>query len=325
MLRGAQVNAESEPGIISDLVDHLVSHGRLPWPDMIFDRYIIVDWSASNRPRVGKDSVWVCVLGADGQASTENPPTRGKAEIIVRDAVRHFVANGERVLVGFDFPYGYPAGLAAALGLTGAPWLATWRYLAARLQDDSKTNASNRFQVAAGINARLEHHAFWGRPSSQPLDDLSARKDRVAYRPRGEEAGLAEWREAEALLRACGRRPHSAWKLFGNGSVGSQALTGIPVVSRLRHDPDVAGASAVWPFEITVPQLPARRGAVIHAEIWPSLIDVSEVTGQVKDETQVLCLAREFRDRDRAHALAGNFAAASPNSASEEGWILGVA
>jgi molybdopterin-guanine dinucleotide biosynthesis protein B len=179
--------------------------------------------------------------------------------------------------------------------------------------------------VAAGINARLKHHAFWGRPSSQPLDDLSARKDRVAYRPEGEEAGLAEWREVEALLRARSQRPHSAWKLFGNGSVGSQALTGIPVVSRLRHDPDVAGASAVWPFEVTVPQLPARRGAVIHAEIWPSLIDVAKVTGQVKDETQVLCLARELRDRDRADALAGNFAAASPHAASEEGWILGVA
>lgn len=86
---------------------------------MIFDQYIIVDWSASNRPRVGKDSVWICVLGADGQLSTDNPPTRGKAEVIVRDALRHFVADGERVLVGFDFPYGYPAGFAAALGLTG--------------------------------------------------------------------------------------------------------------------------------------------------------------------------------------------------------------
>ena len=29
---------------------------------MIIDRYIIVDWSASNRPRVGKDSIWIlCV------------------------------------------------------------------------------------------------------------------------------------------------------------------------------------------------------------------------------------------------------------------------
>jgi len=170
------------------------------------------------------------------------------------------VAEGKRVVVGFDFPHGYPAGLAAALALTGPPWLAVWRYLAGRVQDDSETNASNRFRVATGINACLEHQAFSGRPSSQPFDDLSARRDRVVYQVEGDEAGLAEWREVEAILRARRYHPHSAWKLFGNGSVGSQALTGIPVVSRLRHDPGVAGASAVWPFGVTVPELRAGRG-----------------------------------------------------------------
>jgi precorrin-8X/cobalt-precorrin-8 methylmutase len=80
---------------------------------MIFDRYVIVDWSASSRPRVGKDSIWVCLVDADGHASTENPPTRGKAEVMVRDALWRLVAEGERVLIGFDFPYGYPAGFAA--------------------------------------------------------------------------------------------------------------------------------------------------------------------------------------------------------------------
>jgi hypothetical protein len=292
---------------------------------MIFDRYIIVDWSASNRPRVGKDSIWIGMLDAAGHICTENPSTRCKAEVMIRDALCQFVAGGERVLVGFDFPYGYPAGFAAALGLTGPPWLAVWRYLAARVQDDGETNASNRFQVAAEVNARLGHHTFWGRPSSQSFDDLSARRDRVVYRLGGEDAGLGEWREVEAILRARGHHPQSAWKLFGNGSVGSQALTGIPVVSRLRHAPGLAGASAVWPFEVSVPELPTGGGAVIHAEIWPSLINVPAVTGQVRDQTQVLCLARELRNRDRAGALAGIFMAASRSAGSEEGWILGVA
>jgi hypothetical protein len=292
---------------------------------MIFDRYIIVDWSASNRPRVGKDSVWVCMLDAAGRIRTENPSTRGKAEAMIRGALRQFVAAGERVLAGFDFPYGYPAGLAAALGLTGPPWLATWRYLAAQVQDDGETNASNRFHVAARINACLDRQVFWGRPSSQPFGDLSARRDRVGYRLEGENTGLAEWREVEAILRARGHHPHSVWKLFGNGSVGSQALTGIPVVSRLRHAPGLAAASAVWPFEVSAPALPAGHGAVIHAEIWPSLIDVPAVTGQVKDQTQVMCLARELRNRDRAGTLAGTFTAAPRRAGSEEGWILGVA
>jgi hypothetical protein len=291
---------------------------------MIFDRYVIVDWSARNRPISGKDSVWACVLDAAGRISTQNPRTRGRAELMIRDALGHLVADGKRVLVGFDFPYGYPAGLAAALGLAGPPWLAVWEYLVNHVQDDVETNASNRFRVAAGINARLERHVFWGRPPSRAFDDLYARRDRVVYRPEGEQDGLAEWREVEAILRGRGRYPQPAWKLFGNGSVGSQALTGIPVVARLRRDPSVAPASAVWPFEVSVPELPAGRGAVIHAEIWPSLIGVPQVPGQVKDETQVMGLARDLRDRDRAGTLARLFAAASARSGSEEGWILGV-
>src|SRR5215467_7384979 len=148
---------------------------------MIFDRYIVVDWSASNRPRTGRDSIWVCGLTADGPRSTANPCTRGSAEVMIRDLLRHCVDAGERVLIGCDFPYGYPAGFAAELGLSGKPWRAIWDYLAARLRDDAATNVSNRFQVAAGINACLEYHVFWGRPATQPSDHLSARRDQVAY------------------------------------------------------------------------------------------------------------------------------------------------
>ena len=41
------------------------------------------------------------------------------------------------------------------------------------------------------------------------------------------------------------------------------------------------------------------------------VIDAPAVTGQARDQTQVMCLAREFRDRDRAGTLAGLFAATS--------------
>jgi precorrin-8X/cobalt-precorrin-8 methylmutase len=291
---------------------------------LIFDRYIMVDWSASNRPRAGKDSVWICVHGADGSMSTKNPPTRGQAETIVRNVLHRSVADGERVLVGFDFPYGYPGGLAAALGLTGPPWLAIWQYLVTTVRDERNSNKNNRFQVAADLNAQLGVHAFWGRPPTQPLTDLSALRDLVVYRSDAADSGLAEWREVEAILRARRQQPQPAWKLFGNGAVGSQTLTGIPVVARLRYDDTLAGVSAVWPFEVSVSELPAQRAAVIHAEIWPSLIDIPSVTGQVKDQTQVIYLASEYRERDLAGTLAEAFAAAPKDAALEEGWILGV-
>ena len=289
---------------------------------MIFDRYIVVDWSASNRPRTGRDSIWVCGLTADGRGSTANPCTRGSAEFMIRDLLRHYVDSGERVLIGCDFPYGYPVGFAAELGLTGKPWRAIWDYLTVRLCDDAATNISNRFQVAAGINARLEYHVFWGRPATQPSDHLSARRDQVAYAHGAAEAGLGEWRQVEKILRARKLRPHSAWQLLGSGSVGSQALTGIPVLSRLRHDADLAPVSLVWPFEVEIPQLARGRAAVIHAEVWPSLSGGTAVSGQVKDQTQVMSTARELRELDRAGDLAGLFK--PPHAAREEGWILGV-
>ena len=181
--------------------------------------------------------------------------------------------HGERVLIGFGFPYGYPQGFAAALGLDGPAWSAIWRHLAGHLQDTSSTNENNQFEVASAMNARLVLHTFWGRPAARSLISLSMLRDQVHYKIDGEAAGLGEWREVEVVLHRRGSRRQSVWKLWGAGSVGSQALTGIPVVYRLRYDSRLEAISRVWPFEVDVPELPERRGAVIHAEIWPNSFD----------------------------------------------------
>jgi hypothetical protein len=289
----------------------------------MFDRYITVDWSANSSPNAGKDSIWICDLGVAGDPVTTNPSTRGKAEKELRNLLIGAVDNGERVLIGFDFPYGYPRGFAAALGLQGPPWSAIWRYLAGQVEDSRQSNRNNRFEVASGINARLDHDAFWGRPAARRLDSLSMRRDQVRYRIEGEAVGLAEWREVELVLHQRGSRPQSTWKLFGAGSVGSQALTGIPVVYRLRNDPPLANISSVWPFEVNVPELPEGRGAVIHTEIWPSLDGAHYEAGLVRDQAQVIRLAQSFRHLDRSARLAAFFITTSP-AAAEEGWILGV-
>jgi precorrin-8X/cobalt-precorrin-8 methylmutase len=289
----------------------------------MFDRYVAVDWSASSTPKTGEDSIWICNLGVAGGPITTNPPTRGKAEELLHELLIRAVDEGERVLMGFDFPYGYPQGFAAALGLNGPAWSAIWRYLVTHLHDASRTNQNNRFEIASEINARLVHHAFWGRPAARSLSSLSMRRDQVRYKIDGEAAGLGEWREVEVMLRRRGRRPHSVWKLLGAGSVGSQTLTGIPVVYRLRHDPHLEAISRVWPFEVTVPELSERSGAVVHAEIWPSLDATPNEAGLVKDQAQVVAQAHGLRDRDRSGTLAALFIAPSP-TATEEGWILGV-
>ena len=39
----------------------------------------------------------------------------------------------------------------------------------------------------------------------------------------------------------------------------------------MSNDPRLEAISRVWPFELEVPELRQGQGAVIHAEIWPSL------------------------------------------------------
>lgn len=289
----------------------------------MFDRYVTVDWSASSSPKTGKDSIWICNLGRAGDPINTNPATRGRAEEQLRALLIEAIDHRERVLVGFDFPYGYPQGFAEALGLEGLAWSAIWRHLAGQLRDASPTNENNRFEVASAMNARLVHHTFWGRPAARSLTSLSMLRDQVHYRTDRESAGLGEWREVEAMLHRRGSRPQSVWKLWGAGSVGSQALTGVPVVYRLRYDPRLEAVSRVWPFEVDVPELPESRGAVIHAEIWPSLDAIPNSAGWVKDQAQVIALAEDFRQRDRGGTLASIFIVRLP-VAKEEGWILGV-
>lgn len=289
----------------------------------MFDRYIAVDWSASSSPKTGANSIWICNLAQEGDPVTTNPPTRGRAEEQLRALLCDAIDHGERVLIGFDFPYGYPRGFASALGLEGPAWSAIWRYLAAHVQDARLKNQNNRFEVASAINARLVHQTFWGRPAAQRQNSLSMRRDQVQYGIDAEAADLGEWREVEVMLHRRGSHTQSVWKLWGAGSVGSQALMGIPVLYRLRYDSRLEAISRVWPFEVDIPELPEGHGAVVHAEIWPSLDGSPYDAGLIRDQAQVIRLARSWRHGDRSGTLAAMFIAQS-SAATEEGWILGV-
>ena len=93
-----------------------------PYPSgRLFDAYLAVDWSASSVPKRGKDSIWLCLKGEP----PENPSTRHEAMQRVREQLGQLVAEGRRVLVGFDFPYGYPSGFAKLVAPDGLLILST--------------------------------------------------------------------------------------------------------------------------------------------------------------------------------------------------------
>ena len=71
----------------------------------------------------------------------------------VNAALEDAMTRDQRVILGFDFGFGYPKGLAEAL--TGSPdALALWDWLAERIEDGAD-NANNRFDVAENIDEFL--------------------------------------------------------------------------------------------------------------------------------------------------------------------------
>jgi hypothetical protein len=283
-----------------------------------FDVYIIVDWSASRVPKTGRDSIWICRRARDGE-TVENPPTRHAARERLAAMLEAAMANGERVVAGFDFPFGYPAGFAARLGLAGLPWRAVWDEIA-RLIEDRDDNHNNRFEVAAALNARVSGGAFpfWGRPVRMDHPLLGAK-----HHKRHAADGLSEKRLIDEWM--VGAQP--CWKLIGAGSVGGQVLTGLPVVRALRDDPRWAAQARIWPFETGLGLPDDAR--IVFAEVWPSWWKACARLGPPNDKAQVRTVARLFAAADRAGRLAGWFAppigAADPQQIiQEEAWTLGV-
>ncbi len=273
--------------------------------DLPFDAVIVVDWSSASSPspvRPSGNAIWIGEAGPGGEES-RYCRTRTEAEAEIGRRIDRLRSAGRRVLVGFDFPQGYPAGFATRL--TGVPSAQSiWAWIAKRLTD-GPDNKNTRFQLADGINARFGGRGpFWGRPGQYDLPHLPARKH-VDYPA----LGLAERRTVETLVP----RAQPVWKLYTTGSVGAQALTGMPVIHRLSQRPD----TSVWPFE--GPDRP-----VVLAEVYPSLLaaEVRADPGPITDETQVRLLSRALLRASKRGQLAQMLDV--PGIAREEGWILGA-
>lgn len=267
---------------------------------MQFDRVIVVDWSgrATRSPaRDSKDAIWIGMCEAGGEVQSY---CRSRAEAEALLAAR--LAEGGKQLVGFDFPMGYPKGFARRLtGQDSARALHDW--LTKRITD-APDNANNRFDVAEAINVQLGSQGpFWGCPKAQARRNLSSLKT-VDYPA----LGLAEKRQVEVENPPA--KP--VWQLLGAGSVGSQALLGIPVVHRLAR----ATGATIWPFE--------PPGPLTLAEVYPSLLAQAVVASVdlIPDRAQVRLLARALFNLSRHDRLEPLFQ--TPPVALEEGWILGA-
>ena len=295
----------------------------------LFHTHIVVDWSARSKPspkRKSKDAIWWAVARVGGGIEVDEPAylrTRHEAHESLARLIAGELDAGRRVLVGFDFPFGYPAGVAEHL--TGkASAMALWDWIAAQIED-APDSANNRYDVAAAINDTYPGLGpFWGRPPTWPFQTIPVR----ASERTEQEAHPPERRICD--IRATGAK--TVWQLAYSGSVGSQMLLGLPALKRLVSDPRVAGRAAIWPFQtgLQTPDAPA-----VIAEVYPSLLraEVRARRGEdeILDSAQVRVNAETFARLDALGGLAPLFAGAHYLTAherrlieTEEAWILGL-
>ena len=292
----------------------------------LFDTHVMVDWSARSKPsprKPTKDAIWWAVARGGAVAGIEYVRTRHAAVHGLVELIAAELSAGRRVLAGFDFPFGYPAGVARHLaGRTSAFTL--WAWLAARIED-TRNNVNNRYAVATEINSSYAGVGpFWGRPAAWHCPGVPTRaSDRSCRGSHPEEKRVADKAAAGAK---------TVWQLFYNGSVGSQALLGMPALDCLRKAPGLSGHTAVWPFDsgLSVPDEP-----VVLAEVYPSLLKdvIAERAGEneILDCAQVRVIAEVFASLDDRGALAPLFGGSSALTAqerrvveTEEAWILGL-
>ncbi|MDE4096841.1 molybdopterin guanine dinucleotide synthesis [Phaeobacter gallaeciensis] len=264
-----------------------------------FDTFVMVDWYGGNDagPRPRRDAIWACRADWQGAEQPIYFRNRQLVEDWLCDQVELALSRDQRLCIGFDFPFGYPAGFGPALTGQSDP-LALWDWFEARIEDSPRAN--NRFDLAGEINRRFGGQGpFWANALKRNIDGLPRTK-------RSYQNPFPDRRAVEHLAPGA----FTCWQMAGAGSVGGQVMMGLPVLSRLRRR--FAPHVAAWPFE-------ALDRPVALVEIWPSLTVPTPPAGMIKDAWQVQQVALELARRPVAE-LEKMLDITAP----EEGWILGV-
>jgi hypothetical protein len=290
----------------------------------LFQAYVAVDWSAAAKPVTGPDSIWIGVMKRNVRFQmafkAHNPATRMDAENQLEAILADLGRKHERTLLGFDFPFGFPRGTAAALKLTDPTWRGMLDFLTKEVKD-KKDNANNRFQVGAKMNRLMTGEAFpfWGAPARDEQTMLSAKRPREHR-----EGDLPEFRYADQAMKGAA----SIWKLYYQGSIGGQAMTGLPVLARMKAKR--GEAMKIWPFELGWKPLTidALEGVeIVAAEIDPGQKNASAPTGIAKDAARVYACVERFAALDEKGRLGALFGPAKEDPRRddverEEGWAL---
>ncbi|MEM7296543.1 MAG: molybdopterin guanine dinucleotide synthesis [Pseudomonadota bacterium] len=243
---------------------------------MTFNSLAVVDWSAGNDTgaRARRDAIWLGRAKEGRSAEPEYLRNRDVARARLEALIDEALVCGDRLVIGFDFPFGYPRGFCRALTGDDNP-LVLWDWFSEHLEDTPKGNA--RFALAGRLNQLFAGVGpFWFNGTAQEVEGLPRKGSQ-----RTTDHGLPERRLTEE--RASGA--FSCWQMGGAGAVGGQVMTGLACLALLRRR--FPGKVSVWPFE------PLNR-PVTFLEVWPSLISsaVRAAGDAIKDRAQVRLLSQ---------------------------------
>ena len=267
---------------------------------MSWDTFVMVDWSGGNDRGASPaaDAIWVGVNRGD---QSEDPLYFRNRQVYTAWITAFIDAEliaGRRAMIGFDFPFGYPAGFGKHLIGTDDP-IALWQWFHERVEDAPKAN--NRFDIAGQINGTLPGIGpFWANGLKREIPNLPRKGLARTANP------FLERRAVEHLAKGS----FTCWQLAGAGAVGSQTIMGLPVLQTLRAT--FPNKISVWPFEpLTNP--------ISFVEIWPTLYAGPAPAHWIKDAHQVYTTARTLAQMSLTPTHA-NLQITAP----VEGWILGV-
>ncbi len=119
-----------------------------------FDSFAMVDRPGGNQRPVkpGRDATWACFAHRGQVEAPVYLGHCGLAERRLEDSIDAELTAGRRLCLGFDFPFGYPAGFSGVPSGSDDP-LGLWAWFAACIEDAPKRN--NRFDPAGEINCRF--------------------------------------------------------------------------------------------------------------------------------------------------------------------------
>ena len=217
---------------------------------MLFDEYLAIDWSGAKKTPT--ESIQVATYDPKTKKVTVVPSSTRSAtgwNRWTRKEVLQYVQRQiakRRVLIGFDFAFGYPYCDKS----TYFPGYA-----------DSPGNVRNLWKTVDGFCKANNGGDFYG----GSFYSGSGSRFKRYYRQNGGEPQPKELRSRvtdDWAKEPAGRIPSSAFNCVGPNQVGPGSLAGMRLLHKLQHDTNIA----IWPFDAT-----DEQGRSTIVEIYPRL------------------------------------------------------